>query len=36
MPIADLDSLAAFGVSVFVLGFGLGALASIVRRAVAK
>lgn len=36
MPIADLDALAAYAVQVFILGFALGALSSIVRRAVAK
>lgn len=36
MPIFDLDALAAFGASLYVLGVGLGSLAAIIRRAVVK
>jgi len=36
MPVADLDSLAAFGVSLYILGIAIGALASLIRQGVPK
>lgn len=36
MPITDLDALAGYAAQIFALGFVLGALAGIVRRAVQK